>query len=254
MAPACHDVLDGSKLSSTDEVRYPTFEQADSDRTPISHCAACSTVTVSSGTCRDAQGVICLACLLVSPTFVFYSVPVSHSSTGRASLPAGRTAHMCNIFQCCQIPAPMYSTGELPVGDRLHSASCIKPTIFTVASLLRKILVFVGLRSYALSNSLFAHLAYVCVFFGPRATCIFQPSGASSANFPSFSRSTTTKLLGMERTKFNDSSPDQIHVLSEDIGATSAEYENQQHYLQGARLHLITASYVVLSFQARLKL
>ena len=33
----------------------------------------------------------------------------------------------------------------------------------------------------------------------------------------------------------------------DDVGATSAEHEKRQDYLQGARLRLITAAYVVLS-------
>lgn len=33
-------------------------------------------------------------------------------------------------------------------------------------------------------------------------------------------------------------------ALREDVGATSAEYESRQDYLQGTRLRLITAAYV----------
>lgn len=43
----------------------------------------------------------------------------------------------------------------------------------------------------------------------------------------------------------HDATTDQVQILSDDVGATSAEYESQQQYLQGARLHLITAWYVL---------
>lgn len=44
---------------------------------------------------------------------------------------------------------------------------------------------------------------------------------------------------------FHGAATDQVQILRNDVGATSAEYESQQQYLQGARLHLITAWYVL---------
>lgn len=37
---------------------------------------------------------------------------------------------------------------------------------------------------------------------------------------------------------------DPVSVLGMDVGATSAEYESRQSYLQGARLRFTTAAYV----------
>lgn len=45
-----------------------------------------------------------------------------------------------------------------------------------------------------------------------------------------------------------ESASDRIDVLRHDVGATSAEYEDQQSYLKGARLRLVTASYVFSRF------
>lgn len=43
----------------------------------------------------------------------------------------------------------------------------------------------------------------------------------------------------------DDSSASQGSPLREDVLATSAEYESKQDYLQGMRLRLITAAYVI---------